>query len=104
MGSTTTPQPTKPTILDIETLNAVGARLFEHADAITGDIAVDLRLSARICDRLASLRSRVTKIAQLALAHPEWDRAAFARDLRDALKRAEDGEDLPEPNRASQYS
>jgi hypothetical protein len=92
------------TVFDIETLNAIGARLFEHADAITQDIAADLRLSAQICHRLASLRFRVAEIAEQALAHHEWDRAAFARDLRDALAKAEGGDDLPEANRASHYS
>jgi hypothetical protein len=94
---------TKPTtILDIPTLNAIGARLFEHADAVTQDIAADLRLAAVIAAKLASLRFRIAEIAEAALAHPEWDRAAFARDLREALAGAQ--RDLPEPNRASHYS
>jgi hypothetical protein len=54
--------------------------------------------------KLASLRFRIAEIAEAALAHPEWDRAAFARDLRDALAGAEGGADLPEPNRASHFS
>jgi len=84
---------TKRAILDIETLNAIGARLCEHADAITNaarrDVVVDLRLAARISDKLASLRFRVAEIADKAIAHPEWDNAAIARDLRDALSAAE---------------
>jgi hypothetical protein len=95
----------KPTtILNIEALNAIGARLSEHAAAITQDIAADLRLSARVCDRLASLRGRVAEIAQAALDRPQWDAAAFARDIRDALSAAENGGDLPEANRSSHYS
>jgi hypothetical protein len=100
-------QPT--TVFDIPTLNAIGARLFGHANAIT-NAAADLRLAARIADKLASLRFRIAEIAELALARPEWDRAAFARDLRDVLKDAEDGEPfddssgLPESSRASHYS
>jgi hypothetical protein len=64
-----------------------------------------LQLAAVVAAKLASLRFRVAEIAEATLAHPEWDRAAFARDLREALKGAEGGEgDLPEPNRASHYS
>ena len=98
----TTDKPT--TILDIETLNAAAARLFEHADALTQDVAADLRLAAGIAGKLASLRFRIAEIAEQALAHPEWDRAAFARDLRDALAKAAGGDDLPEASRASHYS
>jgi hypothetical protein len=94
----------QPTTFNIETLAAIGARLSEHADAITQDIAADLRLSARVCDRLASLRGRVAEIAQAALDRPQWDAAAFARDIRDALSAAENGGDLPEANRSSHYS
>jgi predicted acylesterase/phospholipase RssA len=43
------------------------SRLFDHADAITnaarGDIAADLRLAARACDKFASLRFEVAEIA-----------------------------------------
>jgi hypothetical protein len=94
----------QPTTLNIETLNAIGARLSGHADALTQDIAVDLRLSARVCDRLASLRSRIAEIAAQALDRPQWDAAAFARDVRDALAAAENGGDFPEPSRASHHS
>jgi hypothetical protein len=89
------PCPVKSTILDIETPNAIGARLFERADQITQvalqDLALDLRLAARVCDRLASVGFRIAEIAQAAIDHPEWDSAAFARDLRELLKDA--GED-----------
>ena len=96
----------KPTtVFNIESLNAIGARLFEHADAITQDIAADLRLAARITDKLASLRIRIAEIAEQALAHPTWDPGAFARDLREALASAEGGgSDLPETSRSSHYS
>jgi hypothetical protein len=93
-----------PITLNIETLNAIGARLSEHAAAITQDIAADLKLAARIADRLASLRSRVAEIAQAALDRPQWDAAVFARDVRGALAAAENGGDLPEANRSSHYS
>jgi hypothetical protein len=74
---------------DIETLNAVSARLSDHADAITNaarqDIANDLRLAATIADELADLRFRIGEIAAKAIEHPERDTAAIARDLREAL-------------------
>jgi hypothetical protein len=97
------------TVFNIETLNAIGARLFDHADVIT-NVGADLRLAARIADKLASLRFRIAEIAEAALAHPEWDRAAFARDLRSALQDAEDGEPvdessgLPESSRPSHHT
>jgi hypothetical protein len=90
------------TTFNIETLNAIGARLSGHADTIT-NAAADLQMAARIAHKLASLRFRIAEIAEQALTQ-EWDRAAFARDLRDALAKAEAGEELPEPNRASHYS
>jgi len=75
--------------LDYETLTAVGARLSRHAEDITNaarqDIANDLRLAAVMASKFASLRFRVAEIAPKAIDHPEWDRAAFARDLRAAL-------------------
>jgi hypothetical protein len=83
----------KPATFDIETLNAISVRLGDHADKITNaarqDIAADLRLAARIADKLAGLRFRIDEIAEQLLAHPEWDRGAFARDLRAALSDAE---------------
>jgi hypothetical protein len=40
------------TVFTIETLNALGARLFDHADSITNparhDMEVDCRLAARL--------------------------------------------------------
>ena len=83
----------KPATFDIATLNAISARLCDHADSITNaartDVAADLRLAARVADSLANLRFRIDEIAEKAIEHPEWDRAAFARDLRDALAAAE---------------
>ncbi len=61
----------------------------DEIENICQGMADDLTLAARIADKLASLRFRIAEIAEAALAHPEWDRAAFARDLRDALKDAE---------------
>jgi hypothetical protein len=93
----------KPTtIFDIETLNAIGARLAEHADA-TQEMAADLRLAAWVCDKLAGLRFRIAEIAAQALDRPQWDAGAFARDIRQSLDEAASGE-LPEANRASHYS
>jgi hypothetical protein len=91
MGSSTTPKPT--IVLDIKTLNAASARLFDHAESVTNvarqDIADDLMLAARIADKLAGLRLRVAEIAQQALDRPRWDAAAFARDINAALDEAE---------------
>ncbi len=84
---------TKPTILDIETLNEISTRLYDRAESINQiclqDLTMELRLAARVCSTMASLRFRIAEIAQNALDHPEWDRAAFARDLRDMLNDAE---------------
>ena len=79
----TTDKPT--TILNIETLNAIGARLFEHADSVIArrEIADDMRLAGRICDKLASLRF---EIAEIAAKTKDTD---TARELRDALSDAE---------------
>jgi hypothetical protein len=76
--------------LTIGELNAISTRLVDHADKITPligcqDVADDLRLAARLADKMASFQFRVGEIAEQLLAHPEWDRAAFARDLRSAL-------------------
>ncbi len=81
---------TKPTPpFTIEGLSTIGARFFDRADAITAvacqDLAANMRLAARITDKLASLRFRIAEIAAKAIEHPDWDNAAIARDLRDAL-------------------
>jgi hypothetical protein len=78
------------TVFSIETLNALGTRLFDHADSITNparhDIEVDCRLAARVCGDMASLRFRVGEIAEAALTQPG---AAGRRDLIAALADAE---------------
>ena len=83
----------KPIILNIETLNAIGARLGDHADSITNVAAhqmeQDIRLAARVCDKLAGLRFRVSEIAAEAVKQADPAASAIARDLRDALKAAE---------------
>ena len=81
-----------PTIpLNIEALNFIGAQCFERADKLTSAatdlltvIAGDLKLAARICDRLADLRFAVAEIA----AKIENTNPAAARDLRAALETA----------------
>jgi hypothetical protein len=76
-------QPT--TVFDIETLNAVAARLFDRADEIENicqGLTDDLTLAARIADKLASLRFRVGEIAVQCLAQ---DPGATHRDLVTAL-------------------
>jgi hypothetical protein len=74
------------TNFDIEALNAVGGRLFDHADSITNvaahEMEGDIRLAAKACDKLAGLRFRVAEIAAVA---PHQNGAATARHLRDAL-------------------
>jgi|GraSoi2013_100cm_1033763.scaffolds.fasta_scaffold225209_2 hypothetical protein len=83
----------KPTTtLDYVSLTAIGARLSEHADAITNaarqDIAADLRLAATIAAKFADLRFRIATIAAKTIENPDWDNAAIARDLREALEAA----------------
>jgi hypothetical protein len=83
-----------PTVkFDYATLTALGGRLSRRADDIVmvaaQEIAADLRLAARMASKFASLGYRIGEIADVALANPEWDRAAFTRDLRDALTDAE---------------
>ena len=84
------------TTFDIETLNALAVRLSDRADQISQitlwDLARDLRLAAQVSHKLATLRFRVAEIAEQMLAHAEWDGAAVARDLRDALADAREGE------------
>jgi hypothetical protein len=81
---------TKLTAFTIESSNAIGARLFDHADAITNaarrDVATDLRLAARACDKFASLRFEAAEITAKT-KDPDT-----ARELRDALADAEAGE------------
>ena len=78
------------TVFNIETLNALGARLFDHADSITNvvrhDMEVDVRLAARVCRNMATLRFRISEIAEQAMTQPG---AAVRRDLIAALADAE---------------
>ena len=78
------------TVFDVEALNALGARLFDHADSITNparhDMEVDCRLAAPVCGNMASLRFRVGEIAEQALTQ---DGAVTSRDLIAALADAE---------------
>jgi hypothetical protein len=78
------------TVFDYETLNALGARLFDHADSITNparhDMEVDCRLAARVCGNMATMRFRIGEIAEAALTRPG---AAIRRDLLGALADAE---------------
>jgi hypothetical protein len=80
------------TMFNVETLNALGARLYDHADSITNvaahEMEIDIRLAARVCSSFASLRFRVMEIAEAALTQPG---AAIRRDLIDALADAERG-------------
>jgi hypothetical protein len=78
------------TVFDYGTLSALGARLFDHADSITNvarhDMEVDVRLAARVCGNMATLRFRVGEIAEAALTQPG---PAIHRDLLAALADAE---------------
>ena len=50
------------TVFTIETLNALGARLFDHADSITNcaahEMEVDIRLAARVCSSKTTCSAR----------------------------------------------
>jgi hypothetical protein len=78
------------TMFTIETLSALGARLFDHADSITNparhDMEVDCRLAARALSNFATLRFRIEEIAEAALTQAG---AAIRRDLIAALADAE---------------
>jgi hypothetical protein len=77
-------------MFNIETLSALSARLFDHADSITNvaahEMEVDIRLAARAISNLATLRFCVGEIAEAALTQPG---AATRRDLLEALADAE---------------
>jgi hypothetical protein len=79
-----------PAILNTEMLNEIAAKLFEHSDNVKNvpwqDIALNLRLAARLVEKMSSLRFRVAEVAEMALSQ---DPGATARDLRDALNEAE---------------
>ena len=80
-----------PTQFNIETLNALGARLRDHAEEVADVVnfepaTTDLRLAAAACSRFASLKFRIAEIAEMALTQ---DGAATTRDLRQALDDAQ---------------
>ncbi len=100
----------KPSIFNIENLNQLGARLFDHAETLAGDgspheieqILADIRLAANATDKLASLRFRVSEIASDATTPP-----ATRRDPLSALDdaQAEPSADWPESfSRSSHHS
>jgi hypothetical protein len=78
-----------PVTLDHETLNTISARLYDRAEEIQQvtlhGLNEDLRLAAQACIKLADTRQRIAEIVQNLLDHPEWDRAAFVRDLRELM-------------------
>jgi len=57
----------EPTIFNVSTLNALSARLIDHAESITNTAAhqmeIDIRLASTVCDRLVELRCEVAEIA-----------------------------------------
>ena len=73
--------------LNAEEINKIAVRLGERADQITmitsQDLALDLRLASRICDKLTHIRAEVAQIAGRCT-----DKDA-ARELRDMLDDAE---------------
>jgi len=81
---------TKPTILDIETLNAISARLRDRADSVhqfsLAELIEDLRIAARCADLLGHIRFEVSEIAAKCL---DEDAARELRDLIEDAKRAE---------------
>lgn len=78
------------TVFTIETLNALGARLFDHADSITNvaahEMELDLRLAARAVSNMATLLFRIAEIAEQALSQ---DSGITRRDLIAARADAE---------------
>jgi hypothetical protein len=93
------------TSLNIETLNALAARLRDHAedvaDVVNFDPVVkDLQLAAQACGKFASLRFAVSEIAGAVSTPP-----ATRRDLLIALEEAlGDPPDLPEASRSNHHS
>jgi hypothetical protein len=79
----------KPIIFDVETLNALGARLYGHGESITNiarqDMADDLRLATRAIDKLTTLRLRISEIAESCMIQAP---PATRRDALDALAAA----------------
>jgi hypothetical protein len=85
------------TVFNIETLNALGHRLYDHADYLydhldsitimaANGMQTDLRLAGGVCHNFATLRFRIMEIAEKSLTQPP---AATQRDLLDALSAAE---------------
>jgi hypothetical protein len=74
-----------------EILTDLSGRLLNHAgDCVARkDVEYDMRAAALAINNMASLRLRLGEIAVQVLAHPTWDAAAVARDLRQALSDAE---------------
>jgi hypothetical protein len=75
----------------IETLNALSARLFDHAEDLAAalefePVVSDMRLAARACDKFAGLRLQVAEIAADVLTRPAL---TIHRDLFAALDAAE---------------
>jgi hypothetical protein len=64
---------TKPTILDIETLNGISSRLYDRAETITQvalqDLAMELRLAARCAEVLARVRFALGEVAEKTKDH-----------------------------------
>jgi hypothetical protein len=56
---------------DVESLNALGTRLFDHAGSITNvgarEMKQDIRLAASVCHSFAGPRFRLAAITELAL-------------------------------------
>jgi hypothetical protein len=82
-----------------EMLNVLAARLGDHANDCMArrDVALDLRLAAIACWRLAFVRFRLAEIAEAAVENPNWDTASIARDIRHDLDTAEEGDSCSPP-------
>jgi len=84
---------TKPIIaLDIETLNAVSARLRDRAESINqfslAELIADLRIAARCADLLAHLKF---ELGELATKTTDSDTRLEIRGLLDDVDRANPG-------------
>jgi hypothetical protein len=74
--------------LSTENLTAIAGRLADHADGITQaalrGLANDLRLAARIGEKLATVRRRLANIAPMTTDPAVYDGiAALLRELED---------------------
>jgi hypothetical protein len=81
----------KRTTVDIETLNALGLRLFTPTASPTSSPqdGTDMRLTDQVCDKLAGLGFRVAEIAETAMTQAS---AAARRDPLGALAETRRGE------------